>query len=459
MSWSEDEFATLDLGDERRNQRAIRVADQLGGAPHESIPKACGGWAESKAAYRLFDNPEVTAERLLAPHVEKTHERMNGRPVVLCIADTTEVKFTYRSAATGLGPLAHASERGFLLHPILAVTPERLCLGVLDAQWLVRDAKTHGTSLATKKTRPLAEKESQRWLESFDRLCLQAETVPETRLVFVADREGDIYEVLERAEKSPIDVLIRCCQKSRALMDGGELLASTAVGPSLGMIEVSVPRNGAQPARTARLTLKSARLRLRPPQRPDKKLAPIEITVIRALEEHPPSGTEALDWTLLTNRSAETLEEAITLVRWYVCRWQIEVYFRVLKVGCKIESLQLGDFSRLQTAIAIYLIVAWRIQFLITLGRESPDMPCDALFDLQEWQAAWIVVQRTAPPKKPPKLQEMIRIIAGLGGFLARTGDGEPGAETFWTGLDKVRNFAEALAAQAEIDALRKRRK
>ena len=53
-----------------------------------SINAACGGWAETTAAYRFFDNEKVTPEKLLAPHVAATIERMQGQPVVLLVQDT-----------------------------------------------------------------------------------------------------------------------------------------------------------------------------------------------------------------------------------------------------------------------------------------------------------------------------------------------------------------------------------
>ena len=96
---------------------------------------------------------------------------------------------------------------------------------------------------------------------------------------------------------------------------------------------------------------------------------------------------------------------------------------------------------------------------MLSLGRDCPDLPCETLFDRQEWQAAWIVSKRTEPPPEQPKLQDMIRIIASLGGFLARKGDGEPGPQTLWIGLDMVRHFVTALAAQAHISKKGKRRR
>lgn len=452
MSWADDEFASADLGDVRLNRRLSLVASRLGSSPQASIPQACHGWAEVKAAYRLFEHESVSGDQVLAPHVERTRERMRAHRVVLCVSDTTEVDFTRHPRTTGLGPLSYEFQARFLLHPVLAVTPDRLCLGVLGAQWLVRDPATLGTSVSTKKKRPLAEKESNRWPTAFDQVCAHARQMDGTRLVYVSDRESDVYELLLKATQAPIDLVIRSNQ-DRALVDGRHLHHVAAAAPIVGMVEVNVPRSHDRSARTAMLTLRCERVTLRPPYRLGESLPPITVTVLRAREEQPPADHQPLDWILVTNRNATTLDEATTLLEWYVCRWQIEIYFRVLKAGCSIESLQLADFDRLQVAIAIYLIVAWRIQFLISQGRETPDLPCDTLFDPDEWKAAWIVAKRTPPPDEPPKLQDMIRMVATLGGFLARAGDGQPGPKTIWEGLDRVRYFVIALAAQDEVTA------
>ena len=99
------------------------------------------------------------------------------------------------------------------------------------------------------------------------------------------------------------------------------------------------------------------------------------------------------------------------------------------------------------------MIIAWRILFLVTMGKESPDLPCDVVFDEEEWQAAYIVSKREIPPKVPPTLNEMVRIIAGFGGFLGRKGDGFPGPKVLWVGLQRTRDFAFALQARREAEA------
>ena len=133
MSALATELDTIDLGDARLNQRSQRVLGQLGDKPTVSIPSACGGWTETRAAYRLFDNAKVTAEKVLAPHTACTVERLREHPRVLCIQDTSELDYTGKTDIQDLGPLNYESRRGLYLHPMLAVTPDRLCLGVLDA--------------------------------------------------------------------------------------------------------------------------------------------------------------------------------------------------------------------------------------------------------------------------------------------------------------------------------------
>lgn len=110
-----------------------------------------------------------------------------------------------------------------------------------------------------------------------------------------------------------------------------------------------------------------------------------------ASEVNAPAGAKPVIWRLLTNRQASTLQEAVELIDWYRARWEIELFFLVLKEGCRVEQLQLGDTDRLQTALAIYMVIAWRINRLMRLGRTLPDLPADLLFEPDEWRAAFIL--------------------------------------------------------------------
>jgi hypothetical protein len=450
-----EEMAELDLGDARLNRRACRLLETLSRHPDRSIPTACSGWAETKAAYRLFDNEEVAADKLLAPHIRCTVERMMGHDIVLCIQDSTELDYTGKNDIDGLGTLNYDTRRGLYLHPTLAVTPERLPLGLLDCwTW----------------TRPFtdADKESVRWIEGYQRLCEDQQHIWEqafdTRLVYVADREGDLFGLYAdhqqrlAAGTQAADWLIRA-QHDRRTADGHKLWTAVEASPELGRIEFALPaarpaQGAAAPAaagRGRRITqsLRAVRVTLMPPQEHAHQ-APVEVTAILAREEDPALGQTPIEWLLLTNLPVESLEQAQEKLSWYLCRWQIEIYFRVLKSGCKIEELQLEKLQRLEPALALYMIIAWRVLYLTMIGRDCPELPASVVFEDEEWRAICIVATRKPPPDTPPTLAEIVRMVAGFGGFLNRKGDGMPGPKTIWIGLQRCKDFVLALEAQHE---------
>jgi hypothetical protein len=452
MSAPIEELGDIALGDARLNRRARRLLQRLGDKPTVSIPAACGGWSETRAAYRLFDHPQVTAEAVLAPHIARTVERMRAHPRVLCIQDTSELDYTGKPSMQGLGPLNLELRQGLYLHPTLALTPERLCLGLLDGYTWTREPGSLGQE--KDPNRSLEEKESVRWVDGYQRVNELAETLPDTRLTYVADREADIYDLFVEAPcpESAADWLVRG-QHDRVLANGKTLRQHLAAAPVLTETTFERPASHGCKARTVHQQIRAVRVTLPAPRRPDRTLPAVEITAILATEPQPPAGEAPVEWLLLTNLPVETPEQALEKLQWYLCRWQIEVFFRILKSGCRIEKLQLEKIERLEPALAFYMIVAWRVLFLTMLGRECPEMPCDVVFDTAEWQAVYIVTERRAPPDTPPSLDTMVRKVAGLGGFLNRKSDGFPGPQTLWIGIQRAADFVMAMDAQRGIAA------
>ena len=451
MSALAAELAAIELGDCRLNHRAQRVAEKLGDKPTVSIPAACGGWDETKAAYRLFDHPEVTVERVLAPHTACTVERLREHPRVLCVQDTSELDYTTKKDIAGLGPLNYETRRGMYLHPTLALTPERVPLGLLDVYSWVREPGSLGQD--KDPSRALEEKESVRWVDGFARVNELAERLEDTRLTYIADREADIYDLFVEAPcpERGADWLVRVQHQERLLTDGRKLRAVLDAAPVLTEVTFDRPAANGGPARTVHQHIKAVRVRLKAPSRPDRTLADMSVTVLLATEAHPPAGEDPLEWMLLTNLPVETPEQALEKLSWYLCRWQIEVYFKVLKSGCRIEQLQLERRERLEPALGFYMIIAWRVLYLTMLGRDCPEMPCNTVFADEEWKAVYLVTQRKSPPEQPPSLDTMVRMAATLGGFLNRKNDGFPGPKTLWIGLQRVPDFVLALEAQRSI--------
>ncbi len=431
MSWAQQEFETLEIGDARRTQRLIKLVDDLSAQPTGSIPLACGGWAETKAAYRLLNNPALEWREILEVHTERTVERMQGQAVLLCIQDTTELDFTSQPGIAGLGRLSYEAQHGLYVHPTLVVTPAGVALGVVDAWIWARPPKDVPQV-----------KESTRWLEGYAIVAELAERVPASRLVYVTDREGNIRALMDLAAERghPADWLVRA-QHNRNTTTGEKLWDRLARDEPLGEVEFRLPAAPDRPARLVRQTLYRQAVTLPA----HHGTSAVTVTAVLAREEHPPAGEKAIEWRLLTNRTAETLEAVVELIDGYRRRWLVEIFFRILKSGCRVEALQLGTLERLERALVIYLIIAWRILHLVTWGRDCPNLPCDVVFDPEEWQAAWIVAHRCPPPETPPPLGQMVRLIAGFGGFLGRKHDGHPGPKAIWEGLQKVRAFAIAF--------------
>jgi hypothetical protein len=452
MSALAAELTAIELGDQRLNRRARRLLEKLGEKPTVSIPAACGGWGETKAAYRLFDHPEVSAERVLAPHIACTEERLRAYPRVLCLQDTTELDYTTKKdRIVGLGPLNYESRWGLYLHPTLALTPERVPLGLLEAYTWVREPGSLGEQ--KDPNRPLEEKESVRWVDGFARVNALAEQLTDTRLTYIADREGDLYDLFVEAPcpERGADWLVRVPHTERLLTDGRKLRAVIDAAPVLTEISFERPAANGRRARTVHQQIKAVRVTLKPPARPDRTLPEVTVTALLATEPQPPADEDPLNWLLLSNLPVETAEQAVEKLSWYLCRWQIEVYFKVLKSGCRVEQLQLETRERLEPALAFYMIIAWRVLYLTMLGRECPEMPCDAVFADEEWKAVYLVTQRKPPPAEPPSLDTMVRMVASLGGFLNRKSDGFPGPKTLWIGLQRIPDFVLALEAQRSI--------
>lgn len=432
MSWAAEEFSTVALGDKRLNERLIKLSEQLAAKPTASIPGACGGWGDTAAAYRMLDNDRCDWREIIGAHGRSAMLRMAKLPVVLCLNDTTELDFNGQTIQ-GLGPLSYEAQRGMYLHPTYAVTVDREPLGVLDAWMWAREPKDKDGN----RSGPC---ESERWIESYERLAERAVELPLTRLVQVGDRESDILALMQRAQKLnwPVDLLVRS-QHNRRLPDGGLLWDQTQAQASLGTIEFTM---GARPGHRARVVRQELRVKRVCVDHGANGM--IEMSCLVANEIGAPADETPLCWRLLTNREATTLEQAQELVEWYRARWEIEMFFHVLKTGCRVESLQLASLPKIERALALFMVVSWRIGRLMRLGRTCPDLPASLMFDEDEIKAAYVLTKKPIPTQSP-SLNEVVRRVAMLGGFLARKGDGEPGVKTIWLGLQRVLDFATGM--------------
>lgn len=438
MGWAEEEFGRIDLGDARLDKRMVLLAERLAQKPGQSIPNACANWTETAAAYRFLSNEQVDGSQVLEAHERSTCERMRQHRVVLCLQDTTELDFDGR-AMKGLGPLSYEAQRGMYVHPTYAVTVEREPLGLLGSwNWTreFKDAEGHRPGML----------ESLRWIEGYERIAERAQEMSGTRLICVGDRESDILALMVKARdmQYPADYLLRS-QHDRCLPQRGKLWSRVMESKPLGRVGFEIPAGRGRKARHVEQELRVQRVALA-----DGKGGKVEVTCVIAAEVAAPSAAKPVVWKLLTNREVDTLQQAAELVDWYRARWEIELFFLVLKEGCRIERSQLSSVDRIEVALALYMVIAWRINRLMRLGRTLPDLPADLLFEPDEWRAAFILNKKPAPTQVPP-LNTVLRLIARRGGFLARKHDGEPGVKTIWLGMHEIAVFVEGVRFAREF--------
>jgi hypothetical protein len=444
--WAEYEFGRVNVADGRLRERLLTLARDFYAQPLAPIPQACGGSsAKTKAAYRFLSNPNVDLDSLLEPHITATAKRMQAHPVVLSVQDTTSLNYQAHPATAGLGPINTHTDgtQGLRLHDTLAYTPDGVPLGVIDAECWARDALSTDTQSDTRRRRCVEETEALRWISSYVQTARLQALLPETRVVSVADREADIYELFEKAQQTPEgpDLLIRANRSRVRRVEAQDeiplLWEHVAAQPEAGAMALHIPGKGGRKARTADLTIRHVQVKLRPPRGHQGEA--ITLWAVHALESTPPEDVDAVEWLLLTTVPVEDFTQACERLGWYAVRWSIEIFHRTLKSGCRIEDRRLADAGNLQACLALDMVVAWRVLYLTHLGRQTPDLPCSIFFEEEEWKAlsAYHHKQST-PPEEEPTLGAAMRMVAKIGGFLGRKGDGDPGATVLWRGLDKL---------------------
>jgi hypothetical protein len=464
--WASQEFARAHFGDPRLTARLIRVVDRIAELPESPINQACQNWAETKGAYRFFQNDRVVAAEILIPHAQQTVVRARQYQTILAIQDTSYFSYTSHKKTQGLGTISRRpgthvemmSSQGIVMHTAFAVTTDGLPLGLLDQQVFARQAQPE-TLKQLKKTShnnsvPIEAKESFRWLESL-RKTQQVTANSGVHVVTVCDREGDMYELFELAYKDDAALLVRA-SKDRLINKASRYTAKPEYRlwsymqglSSQGDIAVEIPAGAHKPARVAQLALRFGSITLNPPRNhlrhKTEVLPDLDLSAVYLVESDPPATEEPLEWMLLTNLAVTNVEQALEKVRWYCLRWRIEVFHKILKSGLKVEACRLQTADRLMRYLTLMSVIAWRIFWITLISRAHPDLPCSSLLADEEWKVLYAKMHPTKPlPIQPPPLKATLRWIAQLGGFLARKHDREPGPIALWRGWKRLCDLAE----------------
>jgi hypothetical protein len=330
-----------------------------------------------------------------------------------------------------------------LLHTCLAATPEGVVLGVIDQQMWTRPLKDLGKR-HQRRQKATCEKESQRWLRGLQ--ATEAALAAHPQVVVIGDRESDFYDLFAAPRANNIHLLVRVCREGRCVEHEQKYLhQAVQAEPVRGTLSIEVPRKGNRAVRQAQLSVRWLTLSIRPPALRSAILPSVSLQFVLVEEIAAPAGEAPIRWLLATTLPVDDLDAAVRCVSYYVRRWLIERFHYTLKSGCLVEDRQFESIDNIRRAVACFSIVAWRLLWLLTEGRQHPERPCTVVLSKPEWESLEAVAeQRYRRPRRgqPPTLGEAVQLIAKLGGHLGRKCDGPPGVATLWRGLTCLSHIA-----------------
>ena len=430
-SWAERTFGGVQLHDMRRTRRAVQAASKLAENPLGSLPAQMQTWKESKALYRLLDEPDVTFAALMQPHFQQTREQATSSPVVLLVQDTTDIDLSHRHKISGVGQIGNERGRGFFVQTVLAVRPQtREVLGCMAQEPFVRIPAPNGEQRSQRRKRE--ERETDVWMRQ-----VQAIGTPESASmwVHVGDRGADMFPFFHACQATQTHFLVRAAQNRRVEVCEDEIsysLMRARAFPSQASRPFEVPARHGRQARSTQLQLAFGQMTLLPPRNePRASKEPLTVWVIRVWEEQAPEGEEPLEWILLTSVPTTTLEEAWERVDWYRHRWLVEDYHQCLKSGCRIEERQLQSVDGLIRLLGLLSPLAVRLLQLRAYAREEPERPAHEVI---EPLTLAVLAERSGGEPATMTLGTFWTEVARLGGYLARRHDGPPGWRTIWKG-------------------------
>ena len=412
------------------------------------IRRLAGCRAQEMRFWRFLRNRAVTAGEMVCHAVSGTGARVAGRDIVV-VQDTSELALGGRRArANGYGPVGKGGGlRGLLLHAALGLeVGTGALLGLVDAQVWNRDTG----SVAPRRSRATADKESRRWLDTAARASEALATA--NSITVVSDRESDIYEHFA-CRPANTHLIVRACQNRKIKAtpeDTGALLFGFVDSlPEAGRFSAKIPAAPGRKARETELAVRFSPVELCKPLHGAARGLPktIALTLVDVREVSTPEDGEPIHWRLLTTHPVTSLGEARRIVDLYRMRWTIEEFFRTLKTaGFDIEEADIGEPQVMIKFVAAATVAAVTVMQLVRARDGTTDRPLADAFEPDDQPILEALSARlegkTARQKNPhPKgsLAFAAWVIARLGGWTGYYG--KPGPQVMRRGLDDFRRI------------------
>lgn len=457
--WAEEEFGGAVLGDKRRTERLVKTAAGKAQSPDSAMSLCCGR-GSAQSICRLFDNEKVNFDSVTAAHKEQTRNRCREYDTVYAVQDTTFLDFSGHKALEGLGSLPnHKTPCGLVMHNLLAVSAEKVPIGVLGAEIWARDPKDYGNRRKNRHKRPIEDKETRKWLwgkEQAGEILSQ-----NSRVILVGDRGSDLFELFCAPRQPNLELLVRVKHNRRVEnnddVNNAKLFKLMEGSPVMGEYRFTIPSRHGRKKREAVIEVKAGAATLPPPQYLIKNgKEPVSLNWVWAREKDVTRGAvKPIDWKLFTTVPVDSFADAMECIHGYSCRWVIEEYHRVLKSGVKIERLQFEILDRMLPAMGVCCVIAWRVLFLSKYFRERPDESASNVSSEVERLvlSGWL---KTNGYKRwrVRTVKDFIVNAAMLGGYPGRKNDGPPGTKTLWQGLRRLDSMVEGYLMAAEIQKI-----
>lgn len=452
----EDTF-NFDFGDKRINKRANLMINRMENNLEKTMPNIFTSNDELQAAYRFLRNDLVTPPKLLEPHRLATLSRIQNQKLVCVLQDSSDLSFDHMVDLVGYNELHASVQKGLRIHPQVAVSEQGTPLGVMHSLAYTRSEKDPNKK--NRRQLPIEQKESYRWLEGVIKTCELAKECPNTIIVSIADREGDIFDLFEQITDSnnPENAHLIVRQTNNRYLDDYSIEFEAKLEQKLTRCPIVydakiVINPSSKNERTANVAIRATSVMLKVPVNSVKKgRKPVQMNAVMVSEIDPPNDCDPLYWVLLTTLDIDNADQIRKVVKLYGLRWTIEVFFKCLKSGCKIDSLFFQSTNSIENYIAMAMIVAWKTMLATYLPREFPEAPCNVMFTDLEWKLVYLsVYKKKRPlPEKAPNLREVTALIAELGGYIKRREP--PGMQTIWRGISRLVDIVDGYELAQEV--------
>lgn len=453
--WAEHTFGKAELGDKRRVDRLVKMAQQAAKKPAGNVTKVFTASADREAAYRFVENTDVDPEAIVKSLRFAVVERCSNEPFVFLAIDGSSVTLADRFCRKDYGSIGarERGARGLKVMAALAVSSDGTPIGLTSLQMWSRGQKNkvhrHKRALAEKETKFAAEA-AVATAKVFD------ENQPSCRVWFQVDREHDAEQLVQAYSSTNHWYTVRANTNRRIQTENGkaqyvrDVIAQKKT--HRGTFTLDIPAGHKRSARTAMMSVRAAKVTLLLRDQRTERIRQFDTHAVYAFESScVPNGEERVEWLLYTNHPIETNEDLALIIFGYTQRWRIEDFFRAWKTtGCNVEETQLHSAHSVKIWGTMLAATAARIERLKHLSRTQPSLP--ASVELTEFELEALIMFKKARKKRTeqipegvPTIEDAVRWVAELGGYTGKSSGGPPGSVTIRRGLETLRIAAEAV--------------